>query len=178
MTPPDSPIRLRALRKEDLPTLHRWYQDPQTVRSLGGNFRYRTEAEAVDYMGRWLVSSDREVRLAIEHGPDGRLVGMVSLQEIDALNRSASFHLLLGEAAARGKGLGVLATRAMLRHGFADLGLLRIGLQVLDDNHAARAVYDKSGFVVEGELREAVFKDGKRHGLVLMSILSTEFRDA
>jgi RimJ/RimL family protein N-acetyltransferase len=178
MYSPDSPIRLRALRKEDLPILYRWYQDPETVRSLGANFRYRSETEAVDYMGRWLVSSDSEVRLAIEHGPDGQLVGMVSLQEIDSLNRSASFHLLLGEAAARGKGLGVPATRAMLRHAFADLGLMRVGLQVLDDNHAARAVYDKAGFVIEGALREAVFKDGRRHGLVLMSILSGEFRDA
>ncbi|MFI4965123.1 MAG: GNAT family N-acetyltransferase [Caulobacterales bacterium] len=178
MTFPDGAIRLRALRKDDLPTLYAWYQDPQTVRSLGANFRYRSEAEVVDNMGRWLVSSESEVRLAIEHGPAHQLVGMVSLQEIDALNRSASFHLVLGEAEARGKGLGVLATRAMLKHAFGDLGLQRVGLQVLDDNHAARALYAKAGFVVEGELREAVFKDGQRHGLVLMGILAGEFRDA
>lgn len=178
MTSAGGTIKLRALRKDDLPTLYRWYQDAGTVRSLGANFRYRSESEAIDYMGRWLVSSDLEVRLAIEHGPDDQLVGMVSLQEIDSVNRSASFHLLLGEAAARGKGLGILATRAMLRHAFGDLGLARVGLQVLDDNHAAQAVYEKAGFVVEGELREAVFKGGARHGLVLMGILAGEFLDA
>lgn len=178
MTSAEGPISLRALRRDDLPILYGWYQDPQTVRSLGGPFRYRSEPEAIDYMGRWLVSSDTEVRLAIEHGPERRLVGMVSLQDIDSLNRTADFHLLLGDPAARGKGLGALATRAMLRHAFADLGLARVALQVLDDNRAARAVYDKAGFVVEGELRQAVFKDGQRHSLVLMSILSGEFSDA
>ena len=177
MTPSDSAIRLRALRQDDLPILHRWFQDPATVRSLGGPFRYRTETEALNYMARWLVISDKEVRLAIEHATDNGLVGMVSLQDIDALNSTASFHLLLGEPAARGKGLGTQATRAMLRHAFADLGLARVELEVLDDNLAARAIYEKTGFIVEGERREAVFKDGQRHGLVVMGVLASEFRD-
>ena len=51
----------------------------------------------------------------------------------------------------------------MLKHAFCDLNLHRVWLTVLDTNAAARRVYDKVGFRVEGTIREGVFKDGRYH---------------
>jgi len=87
-------------------------------------------------------------------------------------------HILLGDRASHGQGVGTEATRAMLSHGFRDLNLHRIYLFVLDSNAVARRMYEKAGFRHEGTLRDAVFKNGAYGDVHLMGLLAPEFLSA
>ena len=168
-------VRLRPLRGDDLPLLHRWYQTPELWEHLLGELTPRAQADAVSYMQRWLEPSDTEVRLGIETS-DGEFVGLVFLSPIDPAARTAEFHILLGEPAARGRGYGAAATAAMLEHGFSVLGLERIELRVLADNAAARRTYDRCGF--RGKARTRMTKAGRFVEVLEMDVDSKTWADA
>ncbi|MHB8528489.1 MAG: GNAT family N-acetyltransferase [Caulobacteraceae bacterium] len=139
---------MRALTEADLPELHRWYQTPELWDHLVGEFRSRAEREAIEYMRSWLTPTTTELRLAIELARSHRLVGMTAFTPIDPVAREAEFHIFLGNARDRGRGLGRAATAVMLAHGFRDRGLSRIHLRVRAGNAAARRLYEDLGFVI------------------------------
>ena len=58
---------------------------------------------------------------------------------------------------------------------FKKCGTHRIWLDVFEQNDRARHVYRSFGFREDGLLREAVYRDGTYHSLVLMSVLDREF---
>jgi RimJ/RimL family protein N-acetyltransferase len=55
------------------------------------------------------------------------------------------------------------------------MNLNRIQLDVMDYNPRAQATYRKCGFVDEGRLRQAWFKEGAYHDSIRMAILRQEF---
>ena len=46
---------------------------------------------------------------------------------------------------------------------------------ILEDNIASQRMNEKCGYKKEGLLRQAVYKNGKFHNLVVMSVLKEEF---
>lgn len=71
-------------------------------------------------------------------------------------------------ASVRGKGIGTKLLTAAL--GEADgKGLTRIELTVFTDNAPAIALYEKSGFVIEGELRNDALVDGVYRNATIMA---------
>jgi RimJ/RimL family protein N-acetyltransferase len=167
-------IVLRPLREDDLYRTYQWHGDPRNFDTLGGSFRYRPEDEALAYMRTWLKSDTSHVRLAIETEMMGEHVGNVSLVNIDPIVRDAHFHIFLDKS-VRGKGLGFEATWCMLRHGFDDLNLNRVSLEVLEVNIPARRIYERCGFKEEGLRRDAAFKNGRFQNVIVMGCLSAEF---
>lgn len=105
-------------------------------------------------------------------------VGIVSLMNISEANASADLSIIVAEPEYRGRGYGSDAIRTILRYGFEDLGLHRVGLSVFEFNEAAMAAYEKLGFREEGRLREVLERDGSRHDAILMGILKREWRKA
>lgn len=88
--------------------------------------------------------------------------------------RSCTFRTLIGPR-GRDRGLGTEATRPIVGHGFEQLGLHRVQLELYGDNERARRVYEKVGFVVEGVRREAALWNGVWVDEVLMAILDREW---
>lgn len=92
---------------------------------------------------------------------DNIILGMISLTSINYLNQSAELHILIGDFENQGKGIGTLAVKEILNHGFNNLNLNRIQLNVLVYNDIAIKLYVKCGFKLEGKKRQAVYKNGK-----------------
>jgi diamine N-acetyltransferase len=166
-------ITLRELTRSDLAAINRWRHDRSVIEGLAAPFRFIDIEVDERWYDQYLASRERQVRCAI-CDQEGTAHGVVSLTNIDPVHRHAEFHVMIGEAVARGRGWGTEATRAMVRHAFRDLNLHRVYLSVREANVAARRVYDKVGFTVEGVLRDAVYKDGRYENLVLMSILESD----
>jgi RimJ/RimL family protein N-acetyltransferase len=55
------------------------------------------------------------------------------------------------------------------------LNLHRLFLRVYADNVRAVRSYEKAGFVLEGRLREAVYKFGRYDDVLIMSVLRSEW---
>ncbi|MBI5303347.1 MAG: GNAT family N-acetyltransferase [Chloroflexi bacterium] len=61
----------------------------------------------------------------------------------------------------QGKGVGTALMNAAIDFAFKWLNLVRLDLTVFTDNEPAIRLYKKSGFTIEGTLRQYAFRDGK-----------------
>ncbi|MFG2605878.1 GNAT family N-acetyltransferase [Streptomyces sp. NPDC048514] len=146
------------------PEVVRWTFEPSTGLTLD---LLRT------HYGARTARADR-LDLAVTDPATGELLGEVVLHDVDRNARSCTFRTLLGPR-GRGRGIGTEATRLIVGHGFEQLGLHRIELEVYGHNARARRVYEKVGFVVEGVRREAVLRDGVWADDVVMAVLEQEW---
>lgn len=85
------------------------------------------------------------------------------------------FGIVIGEKDCWGKGYGTEVTRLMVWHGFQNLNLNRIWLNVYDFNPRGIRAYEKAGFKKEGALRQAMYAEGKYHDTFVMGILREEW---
>ncbi|MDN3579048.1 GNAT family protein [Chitinimonas viridis] len=130
-------------------------------------------------MAREFIARSRQTRdvltLAMVVRDDGRHIGNISLQALQAANRSAEFAVLLGDRTAWGLGYGLEAARLIVAHGFDNLNLHRIHCGTFADNQAMLALARKLGMQQEGLRRQAVYKRGAWLDVVEFGLLRDEF---
>ena len=168
-------VILRELSRNDVVFVNKWRHDRTVSDMLGGAFRYLDLELDEQWFEDYLKNRDNQVRCAISIDDRQEPVGVVYLLNIDQVNRSAEFAIMIGNTDYQGRGIGTSATQRMLEHAFLNLNLKRVYLTVLTDNQAAIKLYQKVGFIEEGTLREAVFKNGQYKNMLMMSMLRDEF---
>jgi RimJ/RimL family protein N-acetyltransferase len=109
----------------------------------------------------------------VEGGEGLDAVGFVLL--IGCRDRNQSIELKRMVIQAKGAGFGRAALRVAKKVAFDDLNAHRFWLDVKMRNSRAKALYDSEGFVVEGELREAVKTAEGFESMIVMSMLRSEF---
>jgi diamine N-acetyltransferase len=163
---------LGALRRDLIPTYHRWRSDPEAMRGLGS-----TDVATVEDIQAWYdqaAGADaREVHFTVYDLTDLTPVGTTLLVRIDHHQGTAEFGILIGER--RNQGLGTEATRLTLDWGFTVLGLHNILLVTFSWNTPAIRAYEKAGFREVGRRRGAVVTLGRRFDQVLMDAVAEEF---
>ncbi|WKZ36726.1 MAG: GNAT family protein [Anaerolineales bacterium] len=169
-------VRLRAVEREDINKFHEWVNDPEVTRGLALYLPMSmTDEEGwFNALGR---RDQKEKPLAIEvrRGRKWKLIGNCGVFDLDPVNRSAELGILIGDKSEWNKGYGSETMTLLLRHCFETLNLNRAFLRVYTDNVRAVRSYEKAGFVLEGRLREAVFKFGKYEDVLIMSVLRPEW---
>jgi RimJ/RimL family protein N-acetyltransferase len=169
-------VYLRPAERDDVPRFVTWLNDARTSRTLAlvapmsiameeGWFERAVQAQGRDQY--------HFVACLLE---DDRPIGTIGLHDLDLENGSASLGIAIGDPADTGKGYGTEMIRALVGWAFATLRLERIWLDVYAFNPRARRVYERVGFVHEGTLRHAIFREGQFMDVDRMSILASEWR--
>ena len=81
--------------------------------------------------------------------------------------------IILGDIESRGKGIGKIALELALKYTFNNLNLRKITLDVISDNKAAIALYEKVGFVEEGLLKKHFYFDSMYYDVKIMSLFNS-----
>lgn len=138
---------------------------------LGGIYHTYTIEDIV----RWIEfhnSHPDEVLLVVEDKTAGKLIGHVGLYKIDRIAKKTEYGILLADDDSRGKGYGTKATKLMVDYAFHTLGMHKVTAEVLSENVASIAMFKRCGFVVDGCLRDDVFKNGRYYDVLCMSIIN------
>lgn len=169
-------IYLRPAERDDIPMFVAWLTDYRTSRTLGLSAPMSRVSE--EQWFEQLVADQGKGRYHFVACllADDRPVGTVGLFDLDLQNGTAGLGIQVGAPEDRGRGLGTDMLRALLSFGFGMLRLERIWLDVYDTNPGARRVYERVGFVHEGILRHAVFREGRHLDVHRMAILAEEWR--
>lgn len=168
--------QLRELERKDLSTINKWRNQSELIAQLGAPFRYINPEVDNQWFENYMANRGSCVRCAVVKETEPTcILGLVSLTNIDQINQSAVLHIMIGNTADQGKGIGSFAIISMLNHAFFNMNLHRVELKVLTSNMRARHVYEKCGFSKEGILRNAVFKNGEFVDILLYSILKEEY---
>lgn len=77
----------------------------------------------------------------------------------------------------RGKGYGSEAINWILDWGFLRIGLHKVEIICYEWNPRARQLYEKLGFVKEGERRESLFLDGRFWNQIELGMLESEWKE-
>jgi len=159
--------RLRPVEGSDLAFTRENRNDPAiNTGTLGRRFPITEvgEREWFDSLGRG--TPPRSVVFTVVSSDDPAPRGLVQLDEIDWIHRTAWFGLWIGSA-YHGQGLGRSATELMLRYAVR-LNLRRLHLWVVASNAPALDMYRSCGFVEEGARRGAILERGSEVDVVLM----------
>ena len=169
-------IRLRADERADLPFFVQWLNDPEVRANLLACLPF-SQVEEEQWFENMLKNPAYEHPLAIEvrQGDSWKLIGNCSLFDFNWRVRCAEFGIFIGDKTYWDQGYGTEVTRLLLKHGFETLNLNRIFLRVYSTNPRGVRCYEKAGFVHEGCLRQAEYRNGEYIDVLQMSVLRSEY---
>lgn len=170
-------IRLRAPEREDIPIFTRWFSDPEVTHGLALYLPFSIAEEEL-WFDNMLKRPPEEHPLTIEvkKGDGWTVIGNMGFFDINKVAHSVEVGIVIGEKGYWNQGYGTEAMKLMLKHGFNTLNLHRIMLKVYAYNERAIRAYEKAGYVLEGRLRDAIYRDGEYHDILLMSVLRSEWQ--
>lgn len=166
-------VLLRPVSAADASGLAALVADPEVRWLTGSQGPFAPEDLEQWYATR--AQHDDRLDLAIVDRATDAYVGEAVLNELDVPNRSCSFRIALVGPTVFGRGFGGEATRLLLDHAFATVGLHRVSLEVFATNPRARHVYEKVGFRHEGTLRQALLLEGEWIDVHVMAVLAPEW---
>lgn len=168
-------LTLRAIERADLPLLHKWANDPVTQDGIG-ELHFPS---SMDFHEAWFdnLRNDRlNHRFAVET-PEGTVIGLSSIVNIDWRNRHAWHGLVIGDSSHRGKGYGVDAVMATMRYAFDELDLERLDGSMIEYNAASIAMYcgPKLGWREEGRKKNYFYRKGRFWEQVIVGVTRADY---
>ena len=164
-------VRLRALEPCDAERLWRWHNDPEVMKWM--HAAYPSSLDEVEKeLATRTANTHASLTLMIED-EHGNTV-LVALRGAEPESACAVLDIYLGETKSWGRGLATDAMRTVCRYAFEKMNLHRVELCVADGNDAARRLYEKVGFVLEGRKRQVYYREGAWCDEWLMSLLRGE----
>jgi len=167
-------VRLRQLEEEDLAQLRDWRNDDR-LRHGFREYRLLNMANQRDWFSH--ISRSREVEMfgieleVISKIPTRKLVGVCGLCNINWVNRAAEVSLYI---VPERPGVSELALELLRQKAFEEFGLRRLWAEVYDFRAVSIARLERCGYVLEGRMREHVFKQGKYHDSLIYGLLREE----
>ena len=165
-------IYLSPRNSEDVEKFTEWLNDFETTDYLGRSGILTTLDGEKNYLEK---NSSPEASFVIVTIEGNEMIGTVSLESIDHINRCATLGIFIGNKDFRSKGYGTEAIQLILEYGFKYLNLKNIKLDLMEFNERALNCYKKCGFKECGRRRKCNFLDGKYYDSIEMDILNEEF---
>ena len=168
----DAGICLRLMTYDDTDRIVAW-RNSDAVRK---NFIYQAlfTRQSHEHWIRTHVETGDVVQMIICDLEGDQPLGSVYIRDIDRQHNKAEYGIFIGEASARGRGIGTAAARLMLRYCFEEEKLHRVYLRALSDNLQAIRSYEKAGFQREGLLKDDVCIDGVYRDIVWMAAIAPQ----
>lgn len=171
----------------------RIYLSPRNSEDAEIFTKWMNDFEITDYTGRTptIMTLDAEKKylenknmdlsttaFAIIDLESDKMIGTLSLEEINYNNRTAVLGIFIGEPEYRSNGYGSEAIKLLLDFAFNYINLNSIRLSVLSCNERAIKCYEKCGFKEAGKWRKSKFVNGKYYDTIFMDILAEEFTES
>ena len=165
-------IYLSPRNSEDVELFTEWLNDFEITDYTGRSGMLTTLAGEKKYLEE---NSSSEATFVIVTIEDNKMIGTVSLEDINNINRTATLGIFIGDKDYRDKGYGTEVIRLILEYGFKYMNLNNIKLDVMAFNTRALKCYEKCGFKEYGRRRKCKFINGKYYDSISMDILAEEF---
>lgn len=172
-----SRLVLRAVTPHDADALLHIFGDPELTRYWGHpTLVDRAAAEALVDEIRAGAAGGELLQWGITLGEAGELIGTCTLADLHRRHRRAE----IGAALApehHGRGYAEEAVRAVIEHGFRELGLHRVTGDVDPRNAPALRLVERLGFRKEGRLREHYRQHDEWQDGLLFGLLKREWEE-
>ena len=170
-------VLLRPFKRSDISYFLNWFNDPEVVQYLDMYLPMTemSEEKFIEELGTTRARSDVLFVIEVVEGDSTKPIGNCGLHQITPKDHDAIFGIIIGEKDYWSKGYGVEAARLLINYGFQQLNLHRISSAAVAFNERSIKLHKKLGFVEEGRLRRAMFKNGQYHDRLEFGILREEW---
>lgn len=169
---PGNDVFISALNIADKSIILKWVNNPELKSKIGTIYPI-SDIEHEKWFSSRFGNSNEKI-FGIISKKDGCLIGIIGLKNIDFINRHAELYIYIGDNQYLSKGLGTDAIQTLVDFSFDQLNLHKVYLNVFDYNEKAIKVYERVGFAVEGVLKDALYRDGQYHDVILMGRIKLE----
>ncbi|MDT0645914.1 UDP-4-amino-4,6-dideoxy-N-acetyl-beta-L-altrosamine N-acetyltransferase [Zunongwangia sp. F260] len=165
-------IELIPLAEEDLDIVREWRNSPEV-----SQYMYKDENITREQQEKWFkkVQQDESKKYWIIKY-EGEELGVANLTEIDKWNSKCYWGFYLGNTSIRGKGIGAKIEYNVLNYVFGELKLNKLCGEVFSFNEKVVQMHEKFGFRREGYLRNHIQKNNRFHDIVVIGLLSSEWK--
>jgi UDP-4-amino-4,6-dideoxy-N-acetyl-beta-L-altrosamine N-acetyltransferase len=162
-------IKFIKLSEEHLEQVLKWRTQENVTKYMLTDIEYN-----LDNQRRWFdkiskLTTEKYWMIEIED----RLVGVISLNNIDYTNRKTSCGFYIGEDNYRR--LGGLVPPYLYNYVFKDLQLNKITAEVMEGNENVVKIHKFHGYREVGTYMDHIFKYGQYHDLYLMELLKLDW---
>lgn len=168
-------VKLTGAREEDVDIMVQWAEDSEYLRNLDTDIALIPSRARLETEGK---SKQNSAYFRLRTIKEDKLIGFVVIHSIEWNNRAGLLAIGIGEPDFRDKGYGSDALMLILQFAFHELNLNRVGLDVIGYNDRAIHAYKKAGFIEEGRMRAAVYRDGEYTDRIIMGILRSDWEAA
>lgn len=169
---------LRRHRPADRDDFTRWYQDADIAELLRHDLEPLTAVQARGYFDSIVLpASARGTAWAIQDRASGNLLGSTAVTDINEIDGTCLFRIVIGEKQAWGHGFGTDATRLVVAEAFETLKLRAVRLEVFAHNLRARRAYARVGFRETGQQVEWVPRRRRQLHVIGMELNRERWRD-
>lgn len=173
-------VDFRPFEERDAGFIYDCKNDEKLNSMIVGRFRPFTHEDAKNWV-KGIIRADRKDMkfwAICTNDDEKRIIGWVSLSEIDKENKSAHHHgLVIGDPAYKD---GTAMFEAMLfsmNYAFSELKVHRLYGSCLSGHKTTPHLNNALGFSLEGKRRDAFYKNNRYYDVWDYSILDNEFFD-
>lgn len=172
-------VYLRPHTRADLASSwYQWFNDRDVTRYMFKGAFPNTDADQSAFLASLEagMAARTMLQLAIVERATGRFVGVISLNPIDWVSRSAEIAMVIGEERDRRRGFGLEAMALLTHHAFTKMNLHRLWAGQHSQLERWREALDLGlGYTTEGRMREAIFTEGRYHDVLIIGILAQQW---
>lgn len=169
-------VMLREYRESDYDNIRKWVNNPEIVQYLSDIFLYpQSEKQTRDFLNNAMKEDWKGFIIA--DVKSGDYLGQIDFANLDKKNGVGELGIVIGNEENHNKGYGTEALELFLDFSFNQLRLHRVELVCWEHNVKAQRVYEKLGFIKEGERREKWYRNGRYYDEYCYGILKKEWQD-
>ncbi|MDT3427998.1 UDP-4-amino-4,6-dideoxy-N-acetyl-beta-L-altrosamine N-acetyltransferase [Paenibacillus forsythiae] len=162
-------LKFIKLQAEHLALLLDWRTQPEVTKYMFSDIEYNYDKQLQWYEA--IINNPNERYWVIEL--NDRLIGLVSLNNIQWRDRRCYWGFYIGEADARI--YGGLIGPYVYRYVFEELGFKKIMGEIMEGNENVRKIQIIQGCREVGVLKDHVYKYDKFHNVYVLEMLNTDW---
>lgn len=173
----DGFLLLRPWRPEDAHALQAAVQE--SLETVGRWLPWCHAGYDVDEAQAWIAhcregwAADEHFAFGIFERDSGTLLGSVGLNQRNRMHRNAALGYWVRQS-RQGQGIAWRAARLAARFGFEALGLVRIEIVALPDNHASRRTAEKAGARFEAIARQRIWMHDEARNAAIYALVAAD----
>lgn len=169
-------ICLRPIKASDINRRYlSWLNDAEVTKYIETG-QFPVTKKDLETFYKEIKKSRTDVMFAMIEKKTGSHIGNIKLGGINWVHRYADLGIMIGDKKYWGKGCGAEACTLLLEYAFNRLNLNKVFLGIYATHKKAIRTYQKSGFKIEGKLKNMLIIDGKYTDKILMGILASEHK--